>query len=1134
MNESPTPTTAVTFAQSQKTTTVVPASPTIFTVVLSNDKEHLDFTLGQVTQTKGIAGYKVYFAAESFAGSPVMPDQATIAQLFKTASLVLSVTSAWNNIWITLQNRLYVGAPGWFFAVSYSSANVESVPTNPIYNPSVYADANPSEIPQDVSNVEAYFEPIAVQGRTVIQVTVAAKPPITARTLSGTCDTTLVPQSVVTLDTGDLFVTSMVGQQITINGSVCIVQSFTDTGHIVVATNLGTLTGVAWSFTPLNLNFAGFQVYLQNYLDNDPSMTSYEEGAFFALPTQMLPSGMVEGKFTILPDAPPVYSVGGVDIVTGSPTVKLNAGTPAQWNAAWAGIKRITVVDGSDPSLGGNYYDDEVTAVSPTAIPPTLTVATSSPAWLTSSQAEYAIYSWVTGTQTVAKPHKVRLYFVSVSRAGTRRPDVLNSPYVELPFGFTGSLPLPLEPNSGAVTIQGITASISWTLDIYQDPTIDHFNVYRQRVGTFSAIAPSGRPVTSVATVKYDRTMILSGVYSYNDHDFLIDPNTTPYDFNPADPAAYWYYVTTVNIEGTENPFSYAGVVNVSGTTVTFVSGDHFQLGMVGETITIGGIGYEVTAVASSTSLTLDSAPTSGSGFTWTMGCVIMIDALVGNTGGESDPSIYRDNMWNRLYNSDFYTTKAQAGNLAVHLPLLSAYSFTTDATDGQLPWKNFDPNYKDSGTRDRGGVTGTQADAYTVWEYDDSGQFFPTASTSQLFIMSNSVPNGEILLSNSTGCGFCQLVSAAKFLTQEDLVFHVAVRAVSPSGTPGGIFGLIVGGTDAGNSIGPVKFRWFASASFPAAMITNTPQRLIMLSKLWVSGKYATPPRTDGIDAACVYSFSGSSPTGTYVSGDRLDTMFSSGYVSLVNNPISISPHYIVSTGSGTVTLDYSPVAGNISFTVTLQYDHILFEMGTLGVNTANLTVAVSKPMVNGGKLPANYTDVMNSLDWPGGRGQNPLGGGDHNQANPCVIGSTMILTPKGAFPASMLKEGDHVISWRGKRGGVPFANTIKKVHVSRVEQTIRLFLSNGAELHCTDSHPIAVYRNFEKWHSTYIEAGKLSLGDRVETCTAYANSATMIVAIERIPGQQLVYNFTLDEKPHNYIANGFLSHNKPLEQLP
>ena len=1113
-----------TYPSTQKTSSNVPASPTTFTVFLSSDGEHLDFTLGQVVATSGIAGYKVYFAPQAFTGSPTMPNQAIIASLFKASNVVFSVAASSNNTNVTMQNRLYLGNPGWFFAVSYSSNNIESVPTNPIYNPSIYGAMSSSAIPEDVSNPEAYFESIVSNGKSVLQVTVSAKPPTTARTLTGFCNVSSAAQSVVSLISGDLFYDAMYGQQIVINSKVCVVQSVDSTSQITLTTNLGVLNDVPWSFTPLNLNLSGFQVYIQNYLDNDPSMSSYSEGPFFALSAQALSSGLIEGQFLMEPDAPPVYSVGSVDIVHGSISVYLDPSVQAQWNTAWAG-RRITVIDGSDPSVQTVPWDYLITNVFPSVVPPQLVIATS-PSWKTTIGAQYAIYPWVNGTQTVAQPHKVRLYFVAVSLAGTRRPDVLNSPYVEFPFGFTSSLPLPIEPTLGSYTIQGVTASLSWTLALLQDPTISHFNVYRQRVGTVSHITATARPTTPIVSIPYDTSIVLSGTYSYTDRDFITDPTSPSYDFLVSDPGVYVYYITTVNVEGTENPFSYAGYVSVSGTTITQTSGDPFQLGMVGETIFISGVGYEVKAVASPTSLTVNSAPTSGPAQVYTMGCVIIVYGVIGNNGTESGPDIYLDNVSNRLYNSDFYTQASLAGgNVALGTAELGAYGVTP--ADGQIPWANWNPNYKTSGNRmiATPATVGSNADAYTIWEY------MPGGSTIPAFMVTSAALTGEILLADSTLAGIIQIIDRAKFLADENLVLQVNARQATISGSPGGLLYLSMQGVDVANSV----VRWNTFVSFPALAIPqlysspNAPPPFVMISVLWKTGAY-TGQSDKTVDATCTYTFSGT--TGTWVSGDQLDTMFTGANVLWAGQPVSVTPYTIASVGSGTVTFNTAPPAGSLTFKVTLQYDHVAFAIYTSGIPATggnSMTVAITRPMVNGGRLPANWTDVMNSQDWPGGAHQGGAGGG-YVPPVPCVVGETLISTVDGLRPASELKEGDEIISWESHPDGISRANKITRVHVSRVEETVRIFLKDGAELHCSPGHLIAI------WHGRcrYVEARTITVGETIMVCTPYDKSTSTVVAIETLSEPRLVYNWTLEKSPHNYVANGILSHNKPKDQYP
>ena len=1106
------PLTSSTYDDSSKTSQSVPPTPQIFTVALGKDHQHIEFTIGQlqgqVPDRPTISGYKVYFANASLVGVSGLTSNALVAALFKSSTLVASIAASSNSPQIRFNNRLYVGLDGWFFAVSYSQTGIESTPTAPIYNPSTAASANASAVPKDVGHPQADFEPIIVNNRTVLKVLVEAMPPHGGYTVYGIV---MTGGTDVVWVSGARFSQDMVGNQVTINGVAYVVSAFVSDVELTLTSSAGTQSGVSYSFSSSVSSFGGFQIYIQNYLDNDPDLLSYEEGPFFAMPLGYISGTPISGTFTILPDVPPIYSVGSVDLTASSTSITPNSGDSVPtWNPAWGGVKRITVIDGT-----GSYFDAAVNSIQPDVSP--YLVVDSAGAWTTTLGAEYAVYSWMAGSgNTTVKPHVVRLYFVSVSKAGTRRSDVLDSPYVEFPFGLSTSMSLPILPETTSVAIQGVTASLTWSLGTTQDPAISHFNIYRQRVGTYLTVAPGSRPVTPYTTVKYDAAMTPSGKYTFIDRNFDTDSTSGTYDFDATNPGVYWYYVTSVNLEGIENPNSYAGFVSVSnggggaGYLVSWVAGDKFRHSRVGLEMTISGTTYTIESVTDDQNLVLvnNGFPLNVTVVEYVIGAVAMVTVLQGNTGAESDPSIYRDNMWNRLYNAAFFS---ESGRSQANLENAfgDSYGPVWVCDDGQIPWNNWNPNYKVASSQEISGTDasdkGSNTDDFTVWETYGVGSWD--------FLLDGTASTGEVKLDNGAtltlSCLVLQLINKSKFLLGEDLVFHTQVRALTLSGTPTGYFRLWVVGVDAAS----LKIRWQKYADTVASAITLTPQRPGMVFEL----------PTDPTD--CIYHFPGGSGTGTYVSGTQLDTgIFANCNLAGVTITSGATTYTISSVGSGTIVLTTSPSSGNLGFTLNLtaSYDRITFAMGLVGVLNTNLTVALKNPMVNGGKLPANFTIQMNPLDWPGGVVQ--ATGATWGQSYfPCVLGDTKIWTAEGLKRADEIKPGDKLIShWKSR-----VRNSVRSVFVNEVAEIYRIILANGSMLECSSSHLLKV------WHRLFIPAEKVRVGDFVMISDGYTCGFSEVTMIEVVESYVKVYNFELKRQPHTYIANGFVSHNKLLRPV-
>ena len=653
-----------------------PPTPSIFRVDLSDDREHVQFTVGYTSvplMRAKISEFRIYFIPASIFSATNSPfgvggTQAGNYNLYYGSSLVTTVGLSRDGSPTVTLNRYYCGKDGAFFAVSVNLAkHLESTPTPPCANPTAQYSANGATIPADVTVAQASFNLTLINNTKMLQVNVAAKPPA-PKYATGTVSTS---GTTVSWASGQKFSYTWVNQNILINGVYYLISAVTSSSLLTISSTAGTQTSVPYTYG--TDSFAGFQIYIQNENNQDAFMQTYREGPFFSVVNGTNSSGFINGSFNLVPDAPAVYSVGGVDISQGSTTVAMTARSTATWSPSWA-TRWITVID-SDYQIRGPSYDldannnwkytDQIQAINTTSVPATLTTAVGWN-WKSGSNCQYAIYQPKDNSGSSYPPvHRVRFYFVSISKAGTRRPDVLNSPYVEFPWGLTANCSTPQMPVNLTAAFEGVTMTLTWTTTLgLADPTIEHYNIYRVRGGYYGTTeSPAARPYTPYAIVNVDRANN-SGTFSFNDHNFIIDASSQAYDLDPTKPGIYWYYVTSVGVDGLENTMAYGGFCTAAGTTITQTAGDMFIPQMVGQTIKISGSSYTITGYTNSTTITVGVAPTAGSNLVWTVGAVVRAGTVVGNTGAESDPTIYRDNTWNRLYNANLYTKSNSASSV--------------------------------------------------------------------------------------------------------------------------------------------------------------------------------------------------------------------------------------------------------------------------------------------------------------------------------------------------------------------------------------------------------------------------------------------------------------------------------------
>lgn len=550
-------------------------------------------------------------------------------------------------------------------------------------------------------------------------------------------------------------------------------------------------------------SFAGYQIYLKGYRwDGDFDDAPVMEGHFVAASTQG-GGDLLSDSFLMDPDIATPYTAGTVAIDNGSATV---IGTGTDWALSWATnhIFAVYAVDASFPAEPILWTPTITGVTSPTQ----LTISFG-PTWFPGAGLEYAIFPVLTqGTFAdqpfFIPPHRVRMYAVAVSKAGTRRPDVTNSPFVDFQFGLGAALTKPDNPYSISAYVQpdttlssqGGVVTLRWavTRDFstgLADSTLHHFNVYRQRAGTHNnPVDPApAKPLTPFATVPFDRAMSAEGQYTWVDKAFNTDPtkapNATPpvpptaadaWDFNPADLGEYVYWVQAVNVEGTENHSAYWGTLtSAGGTTLTQTGGDAFTDDFVGKTITLLGtdplIQRTVTGRSGST-ITVSGAAITAATYDYGVGSVTGRVTLVGNASGEGDPTLHDADYFNRLFNANFISVAsvantdeilatdhnsgyAAAATLGDGQPTFSRFFtdplYTVGANTGAEPFQNGSQNAQAAGLPPTyvGGsppIGATADDNWSAWQY-----YISTAGLEPAFVCSatagSTATTGEMVL---------------------------------------------------------------------------------------------------------------------------------------------------------------------------------------------------------------------------------------------------------------------------------------------------------------------------------------------------------------------------------------------------
>lgn len=130
------------------------------------------------------------------------------------------------------------------------------------------------------------------------------------------------------------------------------------------------------------------------------------------------------------------------------------------------------------------------------------------------------------------------------------------------------------------------------------------------------------------------------------------------------------------------------------------------------------------------------------------------------------------------------------------------------------------------------------------------------------------------------------------------------------------------------------------------------------------------------------------------------------------------------------------------------------------------------------------------------------------------CVPKGTLVDTPRGARRIEQLSVGDGVVSLRLGGSIYRVISRIQSVHASAAPHCVQL---NGKWM-VTPTQPV---RSTAGW----VEAGTLALGDHVMDGRGELVPITELTTVE---GEFEVYDLSLNDPDHNYIASGLLCHNK------
>jgi len=1083
--------------------------PKDFRVTLAADKQHLLFTINDVQTSptrQVIDEYKIWFAPVTLlADSATIQIPAVAARVFAGAELAATMSASGKAGDISQESdRRFVGVAGWFFATAANEAGTQSRPTLPVVNPTA-STAGDSAVPPDVTGAQVTLLGEQFEGKAYVRVAVTA----------------LVPSPI---------------------GS-----------------------------------FAGYQIYIKGYRYNP----LIEEGPFIGLTSQE-GGDSLSGSFLLSPDVPSGYSDGLATFTSGTFDID---GVGTNWNTAWAGERFVEawLLDLSGDEFLSRWH------ISTTTSPTHITAASPAPGGFIDTTCPYVIYDpaqqtnntieGASGQDFVRISHNVTFYFVAVSKAGTRRTDVENSPRVVFKFGLNASLTKPFNPvnlvaltNLGSTSRNGASVNLTWNLVQIAgtptdqiDSTVAHFNIYRVRAGTVGT--PDWtvkRPNQPFATIRYNDAMQNLGAFAWTDRSFNTDPlidsaqQTDGWDFDQTDPAQYVYWVTSVNVQARENLTAYWSHVSATNatTTLTVTGGDPATADWIGETITINGEDYTVEDVDTGTQVvTFDPAfldPTSS--YQSFIGPTTGRVTLVGNSGSENDPTIYRDNFYNRVFNSQFIGT--DGSSLQAHD---TAYGPANNAADGQPTFKYFftGSEYIVGGT----GVAGvpgewslgaatappaampTANDRWSIWE-----SYLSTGGTAGTFTAAGEIEIDPTAHTADDFSAISQFVEKGAFLRGENLVLAILAKTASAGASTSGYLLIQIVRYDARDFSNAaytpsqpegVERDVGLGGAFNLTTLTTDYTQFKVLAKLSTADPAVSVTANGTTTLTAPNSDFSILWMGAYISvnGEAFahEIQKVTGGTGIDDNTTITLGSAVSQTGTfdavvciqgvppGTVPGGYpTTIAGPLP--IPSAFTHYQCKFGINGEWSEIITL--KQPMVNGGLLGAPWTAQMNSLDWPGGASQ--TGGSDTDPNDPvvgCVPVGTPVETVDGPRPVELCVAGTEIWSYGN---GKLVRNRVASLNLVRVGTMYRFTTAAHHEFRCSSTHPIAIWKQGAK-SIYYRDASDMQIGDVIYRLVGGQVVKDSIVGIDFETGTPVhVYSITAERSPRNLFFDGVCAHNK------
>jgi RNA polymerase beta subunit/RNA polymerase Rpb2, domain 2/Intein splicing domain/RNA polymerase Rpb2, domain 3 len=139
------------------------------------------------------------------------------------------------------------------------------------------------------------------------------------------------------------------------------------------------------------------------------------------------------------------------------------------------------------------------------------------------------------------------------------------------------------------------------------------------------------------------------------------------------------------------------------------------------------------------------------------------------------------------------------------------------------------------------------------------------------------------------------------------------------------------------------------------------------------------------------------------------------------------------------------------------------------------------------------------------------------------CVTGDTLVTLDDGSYIPISEMTTYHKVLTINKDTLLPESSSIERLFVKK-DKVIEITTNSGKKIRCTNDHPFLMISR--EWKN----AGELKNNDNLIVKTSHGTTIDKIDYI-CFKGEEDVYDFTTISDNHSFIANGFVTHNCPIE---